>query len=92
MVCKKDHSRVQSIMAELPTDQGGIGRHKCAACAYEEGFNAGQNLTEEINLNKLLDSLEESQAKGQRHKSPHAAYARGYLDGVNKYYSDHSEQ
>ncbi len=27
------------------------------------------------------------QAKNQRHKSPHAAYAQGYYDGVNKYYT-----
>ena len=25
---------------------------------------------------------------GQRHKSPHAAYAKGYLDGVQAYYED----
>ena len=88
MTCKKDHSRVQPIMANLPVDQGGKGRHKCAACAYELGFNAGYNLNEQINLNNLLDSLEESQAKEHRHKSPHAAYAQGYLDGVNQYYSE----
>jgi hypothetical protein len=44
MTCKKDHSRIQTIMANLPIDQGGIGRHKCAACAYEQGLNAGYNL------------------------------------------------
>ncbi len=88
MACIKDHSRIQTVMENLPIDQGGISRHKCAACAYEQGFNAGYNLTEEINLKKLLDSLEESQAKEQRHKSPHAAFAQGYLDGVNQYYSE----
>lgn len=86
MACKKDHSKIQSIMGRLPEDQGGKGRHKCAACAYDLGFNAGYTLDEQINLSELLNSLEESQAKGQRHKSPHAAYAQGYLDGVNKYY------
>ncbi len=73
-------------MANIPVDQGGIGRHKCAACAYELGYKAGSNLDEKINLSKLLNSLEESQAQAQRHKSPHAAYAQGYLDGVNQYY------
>jgi hypothetical protein len=86
MACSKDHSNNQEIMAELPLDQGGIGRHKCAACAYELGFEAGYSLDEEINLGDLLNQLEDSQAKAQRHKSPHAAYAKGYLDGVNQYY------
>lgn len=88
MACSKNHSAVQEIMDTLPTDQGGKGRHKCAACAYEHGFTAGYNLDEKINLGDLLESLEESQAQAQRHKSPHAAYAKGYLDGVNKYYSE----
>lgn len=30
MLCNKDHSSIQKIMQELPDDQGGIGRHKCA--------------------------------------------------------------
>ncbi len=73
-------------MADLPVDQGGKGRHKCAACAYEFGYEAGLQLKENIDISKLLDSLEESQASAQRHKSPHVAYAQGYLDGVKKYY------
>lgn len=88
MACKKDHSNIQSVMANMPIDQGGKGRHKCAACAYDLGFKSGYNLDEQINLENLLISLEESQAQAQRHKSPHAAYAQGYLDGVNLYYSE----
>ena len=33
-----------------------------------------------------LDSLPESQAGTVRHKSPHAAYAAGYLAGVEDSY------
>ena len=73
MACKKNHSEIQNIMSQIPTDQGGKGRHKCAACAYERGLNDGSKLIEDINLGNILDSLEESQAKAQRHKSPHAA-------------------
>jgi hypothetical protein len=87
MACEKDHSNIQAIMENMPKDQGGKGRHKCAACAYELGFKAGYHLDEQINLSNLLNSLEESQAQAQRHKSPHAAYAQGYLDGVNHYYA-----
>jgi len=88
MACKKDHSKIQLVMSNLPTDQGGKGRHKCAACAYDRGFDAGYKLDEQINLSNLLNSIEESQAQGQRHKSPHAAYAQGYFDGVSQYYSE----
>ncbi|WP_308659795.1 hypothetical protein [uncultured Alistipes sp.] len=37
---------------------------------------------EKIDLEAILNSLEESQAQGQRHKSPHAGYAKGYYGGV----------
>lgn len=82
MACKIDHSAVQSIMATLPTDQGGWGRHKCAACAYEKGFQDGLEHREDINLAEIMKSLPESQAANQRHKSPHAAYMKGYYDGI----------
>lgn len=82
MACKKDHSNIQSIMAKLPVDQGGVGRHKCAACAYEAGYQAGYKLDETLSIDNVLMNLEESQAGAQRHKSPHAAFALGYYNGV----------
>lgn len=82
MTCKRDHSQIQRIMATLPTDQGDVGRHECAACANEAGFEAGYNLNGALSIDNVLASLEESQAKEQRHKSPHAAYALGYYHGV----------
>lgn len=69
-------------MSILPTDQGGVGRHKCAACAYEAGIQAGYNLDETLSIENVLINLEESQADAQRHKSPHAAFALGYYEGV----------
>lgn len=51
-------------MLSLPIDQGGIGRHKCAACAYEKGYQDGLNHKEIINLESILSNLEESQEKG----------------------------
>ncbi len=86
MACKKDHSAIQGVMRTLPTDQGKIGRHKCAACAYEQGYQDGLVLKESIDLTVLFQSLDDSQAKEQRHKSPHAAYAQGYFNGVQEYY------
>lgn len=88
MACQKDHLDISEVMSILPDDQGGLGRHKCAACAYQEGYNRGKNLNDNeiINIGQILDSLEESQAGAQRHKSPHAAFAQGYLDGVRSFY------
>lgn len=86
MACNKNHSAIQDIMATLPEAQGGRGRHKCAACAYELGRELGRNLEEHFDIGQILDDLEESQAQKQRHKSPHAAFAKGYLDGVNEAY------
>ena len=86
MACNKDHSAVQSIMSTLPIDQVGVGRHKCAACAYEQGFRDGKEHKESSDLASILEDLEESQAMAQRHKSPHAAYALGYYDGIRKSY------
>ena len=81
--CDKDH-RHWATFGALPTDQGGAGRHRCAGCAYERGFQDGLARKESLNLD--LDSLPSSQAGYVRHKSPHAGYAQGYLDGVRKSY------
>lgn len=86
MACSKDHSAVQSIMSTLPVDQGGVGRHKCAACAYEQGYRDGLVHKESIDLASILEHLEDSQAMAQRHKSPHAAYALGYYNGIQDSY------
>ena len=87
MACSKDHSKIQDIMSKLTVDQGGIGRHKCAASAYEKAFEDELQLKEKIDLTKVLSDLEESQAGNQRHKSPHAAYVKGYYDGVLEHYN-----
>lgn len=82
--CNKDH-RHQPEFEFLPVDQGGAGRHKCAGCAYDRGFQDGLLRKEIIDLD--LASLPESQAGAVRHKSPHAGYAKGYQDGVAKSYA-----
>lgn len=83
MACNKQH-RYNPIFETLPDDQGGSGRHRCAGCAYEHGYQDGLNRKETLNLE--LDSLPLSQAGTVRHKSPHAAYALGYLEGVRASY------
>lgn len=86
MSCQKDH-RYKQMFLQLPEDQGGYGRHKCAGCAYEAGLADGLARKEKVDLN--LDSLPESQAGTVRHKSPHAAWALGYLNGVRESYEGH---
>lgn len=83
MNCQNDH-RYLGTFVQLPIDQGGAGRHRCAGCAYENGFRDGLERKETLQLD--LDNLPESQAGTVRHKSPHAAYAQGYLDGVRQSY------
>lgn len=83
--CEKDHRHWQTFSA-LPHDQGGIGRHKCAGCAYEMGFQDGMKRNEMPKLD--FETLKESQAGAVRHRSPHAAWAQGYLDGVRKSYEE----
>ena len=80
MICDKEHRYSESFNA-LPDDQGGIGRHKCAGCAYEIGFEAGARQDNSVSID--LDALPDSQAGTVRHKSPHAAFDQGYLDGEN---------
>ncbi|MCD4664377.1 MAG: hypothetical protein K8R68_03835 [Bacteroidales bacterium] len=81
--CDKDH-RHNKMFTGLPYDQGGLGRHKCAGCAYELGYKDGLQRREKIHID--LDNLPFSQASVVRHKSPHAAYAKGYYDGVGNSY------
>ncbi|OUR74281.1 hypothetical protein A9Q78_01375 [Methylophaga sp. 41_12_T18] len=79
-ICSGEH-RHWPFFESLPKDQGGIGRHKCAGCAYEKGYELGFIREEELSMN--LDDLPDCQASVVRHKSPHAAFALGYNDGVH---------
>jgi hypothetical protein len=82
--CQAQH-RYDNEFADLPIDQGGHGRHKCAGCAYERGRSDGLARSERVDLD--LDSLPLSQAGTVRHRSPHAAWALGYGEGVRQSYA-----
>lgn len=84
-ICNAPHRHLPTFDS-LPYDQSGAGRHRCAGCAYDKGFQDGLDRREQVNLD--LDSLPESQAGTVRHKSPHAAWAMGYQDGVTASYRD----
>jgi hypothetical protein len=72
----------------LPDDQGRGGRHKCAGCAYDKGYQLG--LLREENISMDFETLDDSQAGTVRHKSPQAAFAQGYYDGVVASYNNQS--
>ena len=39
-VCQSDHRYLPSLEG-LPDSQAGAGRHRCAGCAYEQGYDDG---------------------------------------------------
>lgn len=80
-ICKKNH-RFDTIFIDLPESQKFYSkdeRHKCAGCAYDQGFaDAINGVKNEIRL----DELDISQAGTVRHKDPIAAYEMGYKAGL----------
>ncbi len=81
MSCKKQHKKTDQIVKDLPINQGGIGRHKCASCAYEKGFKNGKEHIKDFNVEEFIYSLEESQKGLRRHRDPFEAYELGYFHG-----------
>lgn len=79
-ICQKRHRYDVPEFEQLPADQGGDGRHRCAGCAFDLGVEHGRKREPSIAVD--FDSLPDSQAGSVRHRSPHAAYALGYLKGV----------
>lgn len=79
--CKKDHSKTDELIKKVSINQGGSGRHKCASCAYEIGFNDGKNGLEKQDINKVNETLPYSQKAKRRHRSTEEAYNLGYLNG-----------
>lgn len=78
--CRKPH-RYLPLFASLPDSQAGVGRHKCAACAYEQGYDHG---FDHLLPNFDGNVLDESQAGEVRHKDTEAAYNLGYYHGLEQ--------
>jgi hypothetical protein len=81
--CNKQH-KYAAIFAGLSDSPGDIGRHKCAGCAYELGFEAGLN-NQPNNYESIVHNLPDSQAGTVRHKDPEEAYNMGYIEGKAKF-------
>jgi len=92
--CEHRSSAPEDLVAHLPKSQAGAGRHKCAVCAYAEGYRdalAGGAAASPLATcrhrnrapNDLLTRLPESQAgpDRERHKCCVCAYALGAADG-----------
>ena len=79
--CKSKH-RYDQKFSSLPNNQGSEGRHRCAGCAFEEGYKLGLVKSKKITVD--LDKLPYSQAGHIRHKCPHTSFAIGYSLGVKE--------
>lgn len=80
-ICNRAH-RYDNIFHDLPESQKFYDlteRHKCAGCAYDQGYDhAKSGLAKGLNL----DVLDKSQAGEVRHKDPVFAYDLGYAEGL----------
>ena len=85
LICDKTH-RYDPFFSELPDDQGDYGRHRCAGCAYNAGYQAGLERQPNLNIAQEVELLPYSQAGEVRHKSALAAFAKGYEDGLTQSY------
>lgn len=54
--CSHGHSAPIALLKELPITQAGVARHKCAVCAYENGYLDGFKAA----LSALKEGLPES--------------------------------
>lgn len=59
--CRHDKKAPQDLILDLPENQGGAGRHKCAVCAYDAGFKAGyeRGLAAARSMFRLTNTAEE---------------------------------
>lgn len=83
MACDRSHIESDQVIASLPISQGGPGRHKCAACAYEKGLDNGLKRDVTFDISGFIDRLEYSQKGARRHKDPLEAYTLGFFHGLN---------
>ena len=73
-VCQSNHRYLPSLEG-LPDSQAGAGRHRCAGCAYEQGYDDG---FEGRGRQPDLEQWSDSQAGTGRHRDVWAAYDLGY--------------
>ena len=91
--CPQGASAPVRLLAALPKNQGGPGRHQCSVCAYTRGREDALRQRDE-SLSRvgsgdrcqhgskvphgLFDTLHHNQGGAQRHKCVGCAYKAGY--------------
>lgn len=83
MACKLKHKESDLIVKDLPINQGGVGRHKCASCAYEKGLENGKKHLDlkKDEIESFIQKLPLSQKGLRRHRDPVEAYELGFYHG-----------
>ena len=81
MICQREH-RYLPDLEHLPDSQAGTGRHRCAGCAYQQGYD---HAFEGHVRNFDVHSLDDSQAGTGRHKDVQAAYDLGYSNASRRH-------
>lgn len=104
--CTHDNQISTQLIATLNFNQGGIGRHKCVVCAYENGIEDGEkklldftedNKIERCSHNKKaiksrIKLIKSNQNSTQgRHKCAICAYSFGYEVGMGYLENDFDE-
>lgn len=82
--CPIDHSNLDQYMNSLNEDQSNPGRHKCAPCSYQNGYEDGKNNKPKRDFKEMCDTLPINQRGAGRHKSVQEAYDLGYTNGVEE--------
>ena len=104
--CNEQYKMSKQLIESLNFNQGGIGRHRCVICAYNNGIKDGEKKSldfasnEDIEIcqhgRKALKSSIESIHKNQRptqgrHKCAICSYQLGYEVGVGDRENDFDE-
>lgn len=99
IICDANNEINVDIIQSLPTNQGGVGRHKCPCCAYNEGLKDGelqfQYLYDERSIEickhgsyapieKIINIHENQKNTQGRHKCLICAYEIGFNQGLKK--------
>lgn len=86
--CRHGESAPTEMLVALPSSQGGLGRHKCAVCAFQQGKSETRSRLIELGRltdcdhgsvapTSILKSLRDSQGGSGRHKCVVCAYQQG---------------
>ena len=99
VVCDNNNKILQSVIEELPYNQGGAGRHKCVICAYTNGIEDGK-LNSSVSIDdesievckhgsfapiNRINMIHENQKPAQgRHKCLICAYHIGFNQSIGR--------